>query len=48
MTLKVGGGKQNKASVIKQIPMDGYIISIFAQILGQHSTGKYDNYACVS
>ena len=31
---KVGGGKHNKASVIEQIPMGGYIISIFAQILG--------------
>ena len=30
----IGGGKQNKASVIEQIPMGGYIISIFAQILG--------------
>ena len=31
--LGLGGGKHNKASVIEQIPMGGYIISIFAQIL---------------
>ena len=30
----LGGGKHNKASVIEQIPMGGYIKSIFAQILG--------------
>ena len=30
----LGGGKHNKASVIEQIPMGGYIISIFAKILG--------------
>ena len=28
------GGKHNKASVREQIPMVGYIINIFAQILG--------------
>ena len=30
----IGGGKHNRASVIEQIPMCGYIIRIFAQILG--------------
>ena len=30
----LGGGIQYETSVIEQIPMDGYIISIFAQILG--------------
>ena len=30
----VGGGIQYESSVIEQILMGGYIISIFAQILG--------------
>ena len=30
----LGGGLQYETSVIKQIPIRGYIISIFAQILG--------------
>ena len=29
-----GGGIQYESSVLEQIPMSGYIISIFAQILG--------------
>ena len=33
-SVQIGGGKHNKASVIEQIPMGGYIIRIFAQILG--------------
>ena len=45
-SIPIGGGKHNKASVIEQIPMVKYTISIFAQILGslrwkkRPSTGK--------
>ena len=31
--IRVGGGKHNKASVIEQIPMGGYILSKFAKRL---------------
>ena len=34
MELLIGGGIQYESSVIEQILMGGYIISIFAQILG--------------